>query len=426
MTMANNYREDTLLLHAGQEVDAKEMARAVPIYQTTSYVFRDADHAANLFGLKEAGNIYSRLTNPTTDVFEKRVSALEKGQGALAFASGHAAISGALQNILTVGDEFVSSSSLYGGTYNMFTHSFAQIGITVKWAKQNDPESFKKAITEKTKAIYAETIGNPGLELLDIAAIAKIAHERKIPLIIDNTFAPYLCKPIEHGADIVVHSATKFIGGHGSSMGGIVVDGGNFAWSEGDFPSLNQPDQSYHGIVYSKDAGRLAFITRLRTQVLRDFGACLSPFNSFLFLQGLESLHLRMLRHCENALKIAKYLENHPEVSWVNYPWLKNDCRKTSKYLPKGAGALLTFGIKGGIAAGKKFINALKLFSLVANIGDCKSLVIHPASTTHSQLNKQQLEAAGVTEDLIRLSIGIEDVEDLIEDLEQAFLSSKK
>ena len=424
--MSKHYREDTLLLHAGQEVDPKERARAVPIYQTTAYTFKDAEHAANLFSLKEAGNIYSRLMNPTTDVFEKRVSALEKGQGALAFASGHAAIVGALQNILTVGDEFVSSSSLYGGTCNLFTHSFAKMGITVQWAKQNDPESFKAAITAQTKAIYAETIGNPGLELLDIEAVAHIAHAHNIPLIIDNTFAPYLCKPIEHGADIVIHSATKFIGGHGSSMGGVVVDSGNFEWSKGDFPSLNKPDQSYHGLVYSKDAGALAFITRLRTQVLRDFGACLSPFNSFLFIQGLETLHLRMLRHCENTSKIAQYLHRHPAVAWVNYPGLAKDCEKTKKYLPKGAGALLTFGIKGGVTAGKKFIDALRLFSLLANVGDSKSLVIHPASTTHAQLNKEQLEAAGVTEDLIRLSVGIEDVEDLIEDLEQAFLLSRE
>ena len=419
--MNGNYREDTLLLHAGQEIDAKERARAVPIYQTTAYVFRDADHAADLFELKEAGNIYSRLTNPTTDVFEKRVSALEQGMGALAFASGHAAIAGTLQNILAAGDEFVSSSSLYGGTYNLFTHSFARIGITVRWARQNDPESFRQAITPKVKAIFAETIGNPSLDLLDIEAIAQIAHEHKIPLIIDNTFTPYLCKPARHGADIVIHSATKFIGGHGSSMGGIVVDSGNFAWSEGDFPSLNQPDASYHGLVYSKDAGALAFITRLRTQVLRDFGACLSPFNSFLFIQGLESLHLRMIRHSENALKIAGYLKNHPAVEWVNYPGLKKDCPKAAKYLPKGAGGLLTFGIKGGTQSGKRFINSLELFSLLANVGDAKSLVIHPASTTHSQLDAKELRAAGVTEDMIRLSVGLEDALDLTEDLEQAF-----
>lgn len=424
--MTKKLREDTLLLHAGQEVDPKEGARAVPIYQTTSYVFRDADHAANLFNLKEGGNIYGRLMNPTTDVFEKRVSTLENGQAALAFASGHAAISGALQNILTVGDEFVSSSSLYGGTYNLFTYSFAKIGITVKWAKQTAPDSFRAAITSKTKAIYAETIGNPSLDLLDIKAIAQIAHEHNIPLIIDNTFAPYLCKPIEHGADIVVHSATKFIGGHGSSMGGIVVDSGTFDWSKGNFPTLNEPDPSYHGLNYSKDVGTLAFITRLRTQIIRDFGACLSPFNSFLFIQGLESLHLRMLRHSENALKVAKYLQNHPAVTWVNYPGLNDKCEKTITYLPKGAGALLTFGIKGGLTTGKEFINSLKLFSLLANIGDSKSLVIHPASTTHSQLNSEQLKQTGVTEDLIRLSIGIEDVDDIIDDLEQAFISSQK
>lgn len=419
--MNKKLNDDTLLLHAGQEVDPKELARAVPIYQTSSYVFRDAEHAANLFSLKEPGNIYGRLMNPTTDVFEKRICALERGQGALAFASGHAAITGALQNILTVGDEFVSSSSLYGGTYNLFTHSFSKIGIEVKWAKQSEPDSFKKAITSKTKAIYAETIGNPSLDILDIKAVAKIAHEHNLPLIIDNTFTPYLCKPIEHGADIVIHSATKFIGGHGSSMGGVVIDAGKFDWTKGNFPNLNEPDLSYNGLIYSKDVGSLAFITRLRTQIIRDFGACLSPFNSFLFIQGLESLHLRMQRHSENALKVAQYLEKHPNVSWVNYPGFKH-----SKYLPKGAGALLTFGIKGGLNVGRKFIDSLKLFSLLANVGDAKSLVIHPASTTHSQLNSQQLKAAGVSEELIRLSVGIEDVEDIIADLEQAFFISQE
>ena len=425
MKMAKNLKLDTLLLHEGQEVDPKQKARAVPLYQTVAYVFDNADHAANLFGLKENGNIYGRIMNPTTDVFEKRVSALENGKAALAFASGHAAIAGVLQNILTVGDELVSSSSLYGGTYNLFTYSFPKIGISVKWAKQNDLESFRKAITPKTKAIYAETIGNPSLDLLDIEAVANIAHEHNIPLIIDNTFAPYLCKPIDHGADIVIHSATKFIGGHGTSMGGIVIDGGNFDWCKGNFPTLNEADPSYHGLNYSKDVGALAFITRLRTQILRDFGACLSPFNSFLFIQGLETLHLRILRHSENALTIAKYLQNHPLVEWVNYPGLGSDKENTDKYLPKGAGALLTFGIKGGLPAGKKFIDSLELFSLLANVGDAKSLVIHPASTTHSQLDEIQLKEAGVSEELIRLSVGIEDVEDLIDDLEQALQKSQ-
>ena len=420
--MTKQYKEDTILIHGGQEIDSATGSRAVPIYQTTSYGFRDADHAANLFGLKEAGNIYTRLMNPTSDVFEKRVALLEKAQAGLAFASGHAAISACIWNLCQSGDEFVSSSSLYGGTYNLFAHSLAHQGIKVNWAQQTDPESFRQAITPKTKAIYAETIGNPSMDLLDIEAIAKIAHQHNLPLIIDNTFAPYLSKPIEHGADIVIHSATKFIGGHGSSMGGIVVDAGNFDWTKGDFPLLNDPDPSYHDLRYSTDIGALAFITRLRTQVLRDFGACLSPFNSFLFIQGLESLHLRMIRHSENGLAVAKYLETHPAVTWVNYPGLdsSNNKSKADKYLPKGAGALLTFGIKGGLEAGKKFIDSLTLFSLVANVGDSKSLVIHPASTTHSQLSSEARSASGTPDELVRLSIGLEDIEDIITDLSQA------
>ena len=420
--MTKQYKEDTVLIHGGQEIDSATGSRAVPIYQTTSYGFRDADHAANLFGLKEAGNIYTRLMNPTSDVFEKRVALLEKAQAGLAFASGHAAIAACIWNLCQSGDEFVSSTSLYGGTYNLFSHSLAHQGIKVNWAQQTDPESFRKAITPKTKAIFAETIGNPSMDVLDIEAVAQIAHEHKIPLIIDNTFAPYLAKPIEHGADIVIHSATKFIGGHGSSMGGIVVDAGNFDWTQGDFSLLNDPDPSYHNLRYSTDIGSLAFITRLRTQVIRDFGACLSPFNSFLFIYGLESLHLRMARHSENALAVAKFLENHPSVTWVNYPGLASNTNRNNilKYLPKGAGALLTFGIKGGLEAGKKFINALDLFSLVANVGDSKSLVIHPASTTHSQLSSQDRAAAGVPDELVRLSIGLEDSEDILSDLSQA------
>ena len=420
--MTKQYKEDTVLIHGGQEIDSATGSRAVPIYQTTSYGFRDADHAANLFGLKEAGNIYTRLMNPTSDVFEKRVALVEKAQAGVAFASGHAAIAACIWNLCQSGDEFVSSTSLYGGTYNLFSHSLAHQGIKVNWAQQTDPESFRKAITPKTKAIFAETIGNPSMDVLDIEAVAQIAHEHKIPLIIDNTFAPYLAKPIEHGADIVIHSATKFIGGHGSSMGGIVVDAGNFDWTQGDFSLLNDPDPSYHNLRYSTDIGSLAFITRLRTQVIRDFGACLSPFNSFLFIQGLESLHLRMARHSENALAVAKFLENHPSVTWVNYPGLASNTNRNNilKYLPKGAGALLTFGIKGGLEAGKKFINALDLFSLVANVGDSKSLVIHPASTTHSQLSSQDRAAAGVPDELVRLSIGLEDSEDILSDLSQA------
>ena len=420
--MTKQYKEDTVLIHGGQEIDSATGSRAVPIYQTTSYGFRDADHAANLFGLKEAGNIYTRLMNPTSDVFEKRVALLEKAQAGLAFASGHAAIAACIWNLCQSGDEFVSSTSLYGGTYNLFSHSLAHQGIKVNWAQQTDPESFRKAITPKTKAIFAETIGNPSMDVLDIEAVAQIAHEHKIPLIIDNTFAPYLAKPIEHGAAIFIHSAAKFIGGHGSSMGGIVVDAGNFDWTQGDFSLLNDPDPSYHNLRYSTDIGSLAFITRLRTQVIRDFGACLSPFNSFLFIQGLESLHLRMARHSENALAVAKFLENHPSVTWVNYPGLASNTNRNNilKYLPKGAGALLTFGIKGGLEAGKKFINALDLFSLVANVGDSKSLVIHPASTTHSQLSSQDRAAAGVPDELVRLSNGLEDSEDILSDLSQA------
>ena len=395
----------------------------MPIYQTASYVFDDADHAADLFGLKASGNIYTRLMNPTTDVLEKRVALLEGGLGALAFASGHAAIIGAIWNIMTVGDEIVSSSTLYGGTYNMFAHTLPRTGIKVHFVDAADPENFRKAITPNTKALYAETIGNPKIDVLDIAAVAKIAHEHGIPLIIDSTFAsPYLCRPIEHGADIVIHSATKFIGGHGSSMGGIVVDAGRFDWNNGKFPSLSEPDPSYHDLSYAKDVGAAAFITRLRVQILRDVGACISPFNSFLLLQGLETLHLRMQRHVENTLAVAKFLEQHELVSWVSYPSLASHPQQAlaNKYLPKGAGAILTFGIKGGLEEGKKFINSLQLFSLLANVGDSKSLVIHPASTTHSQLSSEQRAAAGAPDDMIRLSIGTENIDDILADLDAA------
>ena len=423
MALPENLRFNTLSVHGGQEPDPTTGSRAVPIYQTTSYSFRDSEHGANLFGLKEAGNIYTRIMNPTTDVFEKRIAALEGGVAALAFASGHAAISAAILNIAEAGDEIVSSSSLYGGTYNMFSYTLPRLGINVKFVDPSDPENFRLAITEKTKAIYAETIGNPKIDVLDIEKVAKIAHEHGIPLIVDSTFAtPYLLRPIEFGADIVIHSATKFIGGHGTSMGGVVIDGGKFDWANGKFPSLTEPDPSYHGLVYTEALGALAFIVRLRIQVLRDLGATISPFNSFLLLQGLETLHLRMARHSENGLAVAEYLSKHEQVSWVNYPGIKDNGNYElgQKYLPKGASAILTFGIKGGLETGKKFIDSLKLFSILANVGDSKSLVIHPASTTHSQLTSEQRAAAGAPDDMVRLSVGIEDVADIIEDLAQA------
>ncbi len=428
MTLPENLRFDSLAVHGGQEPDPTTGSRAVPIYQTTSYNFRDSEHAANLFGLKESGNIYTRLMNPTTDVLEKRVAALEGGVGALAFASGHAAISAAIFNIAEVGDEIVSSSTLYGGTYNMFAYTLPRLGIKVTFVDPSDPQNFQKAVTPKTKALYAETIGNPKIDVLNIEAVAAIAHNNGIPLIIDSTFAtPYLCRPIDFGADLVVHSATKFIGGHGSSMGGVVVDSGKFNWNNGKFPLLSEPDPSYHDLRYTEALGPLAYIIRLRVQILRDLGATVSPFNSFLFLQGLETLHLRMERHCKNALAVAQHLEKHERVSWVSYPGLSSHPNHdlAQKYLSRGAGAIMTFGIKGGLEAGRKFIDSLKVFSLLANVGDAKSLVIHPASTTHSQLSPEQLVGAGVSEDMVRLSIGIEDVRDLIEDLDQALAASK-
>lgn len=423
MTVKRKLGFDTLQVHGGQEPDPTTGSRAVPIYQTTSYVFRDTEHAANLFALKEFGNIYTRIMNPTQDVFEQRIAALEGGVGALAVSSGSAAITFAILNIAGAGDEIVASSSLYGGTYNLFSTTLPKLGVMVKFVDSSNPENFRQAITDKTKALYAETIGNPRIDVLDIQAVADIAHENGVPLIIDNTFGtPYLCRPFEFGADIVVHSATKFIGGHGTSIGGVIVDSGNFKWDNGKFPGLTEPDPSYHGVNYFEVLGPLAYIIKARVQLLRDMGACISPFNSFLLLQGLETLSLRMRKHSDNALTIAKFLENHPNVSWVNYPGLESheSHQKAKKYLPKGAGAILTFGIKGGLEAGKKFIDSLELFSLLANVGDAKSLVIHPASTTHQQLTPEQQISTGVTEDLVRLSIGIEDVEDLIADLDQA------
>jgi len=423
------WKFDTLQVHAGQVADLTTGSRAVPIYQTTSYVFRDVQHAADLFALKESGNIYTRIMNPTTDVFEQRVAALEGGVAGLATASGSAAIMYAILNIASAGDEIVSASTLYGGTYNMFAETFKTFGIKVHFVDPDDPENFRNAINDKTKSLYIESIGNPGINLIDIEAVAEIAHDNGIPLIIDNTFGTsYLLKPIEFGADIVVHSATKFIGGHGTSIGGIIVDSGKFDWAgSGKFPGLTEPDPSYHGMRYVADVGAAAYITKARVGLLRNTGACISPFNAFLLIQGLETLSLRVERHVANAKIIAQHLQNHPQVSWVNYPSLPGSkyYDLAQKYLPKGSGSIFTFGIKGGIDAGIKFIESLEIFSHLANVADAKSLVIHPASTTHSQLSGEELVAAGVTPDQIRLSIGIEDVEDLIFDLDQALEKCK-
>jgi len=423
MAEKHEWKLETLALHGGQEVDPTTGSRAVPIYQTSSYVFRDADHAANLFALKEFGNIYSRIMNPTQDVFEKRVALLEGGVGALATASGQAAITFSILNIAGAGDDIVSSSSLYGGTYNLFSHTLPKLGIKVHFVDQSNPENFRTAITDKTKAVFVETIGNPRIDIADIEAIAEIAHEHGVPLIVDNTFAsPILARPIEHGADIVVHSTTKFIGGHGTSIGGIIVDSGKFDWDNGKFPGLTTPDPSYHGVVYTEAVGNLAYIIKARVQLQRDIGAAVSPFNSFLFLQGLETLHLRMERHSQNALAVAKFLEAHPAVEWVNYPGLEGNSQYTlaQKYLPKGQGAILTFGIQGGVEEGRKLIESVKLFSHLANVGDSKSLIIHPASTTHQQLTEEEQRLAGVTPTLIRLSVGTEAIDDILADLSQA------
>jgi O-acetylhomoserine (thiol)-lyase len=431
--MSNSERKhlpETLAIHAGQKVDPTTNSRAVPIYQTTSYVFNDTEHAANLFALKEFGNIYTRIMNPTTDVFEQRIAALEGAPAALAVASGQAAITFSILNIAEVGDEIVSASALYGGTYNLFANTLPKLGIKVKFVDASNPDNFRAAITEKTKAIYAESIGNPKGDVLDIEAVAAIAHENGIPLIVDNTFpSPYLLRPIEHGADIVVHSATKFIGGHGTTIGGVIVDGGKFDWAaSGKFPGLTTPDPSYNGVVYTEAVGPIAYIIKARVQLLRDLGASLSPNSSFLLLQGLETLHLRLERHSSNALKVAQYLEAHESVEWVSYAGLEShpSYSLAKKYLPKGQGAILSFGIKGGIEAGKKLIHAVELFSHLANVGDSKSLIIHPASTTHSQLNEQEQASAGVSPGLIRLSVGTEAIEDIIYDLEQAIVASQQ
>ncbi|MEN8907285.1 MAG: O-acetylhomoserine aminocarboxypropyltransferase/cysteine synthase family protein, partial [Clostridiales bacterium] len=393
-----NLKFDTLQVHGGQEPDVATNSRAVPIYQTTSYVFKDTDHASNLFALKEFGNIYTRMMNPTNDVLEKRITMLEGGIGSLAVASGSAAITYAILNILKSGDEIVSSNALYGGTYNLFSTTFPKFGISTKFVDPDSADNFKKAINSKTKALYIESIGNPGINLIDIKEVAKVAHDNKIPLIIDNTFAtPYLLRPIEYGADIVVHSATKFIGGHGTSIGGLIVDSGNFDWKEsGNFPDLNEPDKSYNGIKYTESFGKAAYIIKARVQLLRDTGAAISPFNSFLLLQGLETLSLRIQKHVDNTRKIISFLADHPKVDWINYPEMKeNPYNKLCKeYFPKGCGSIFTFGIKGGLEAGKKFINSLEIFSHLANVADAKSLVIHPASTTHAQLSVKEQKKA--------------------------------
>ena len=424
-TTDNQLKIETLALHGGQEPDPTTGSRAVPIYQTTSYQFKNSDHAAALFGLTEFGNIYTRIMNPTTDVFEKRIAALDGGIGALAVASGSAAITLAIQNIAQAGDEIVSADNLYGGTYNLFHYTFKRFGIKVNFVRSNDLDAIQKAITPRTKAVYAESIGNPKLDIADLDGIAKVAHENGIPFILDNTASPYLLRPIDHGVDIVVYSATKFIGGHGTSIGGVIVDSGRFDWTTGKFPLIADPEPSYHGLNFIealKPLGNLAYILKARVTLLRDTGPALSPFNSFLFLQGLETLHLRLPRHSENALAVAQYLNKHTKVSWVNYPGLDDspEKEKVSKYLKYGAGAILGFGIKGGREAGKRFIDSLQLISHLANIGDAKSLAIHPASTTHSQLSPEEQLATGVTPDFIRLSIGIEHVNDIIADIEQA------
>lgn len=427
--MSKKYGFSTLAIHEGWESDPTTGAVALPIYQTSSFAFKSTEYAADLFALKEEGYIYTRMMNPTVDVFEKRIAALEGGVGALAVSSGQAAITLAVTNIAGVGDEIVSSTNLYGGTYNLFATTLKKFGINFKFVDPSNPENFKSQITDKTKALYVETIGNPKIDVADIEKIAEIAHTAGIPLIVDNTFAtPYLARPIEFGADIVVHSATKFIGGHGTSIGGVIVDSGKFNWDNGKFPELTEPDPSYHGIRYVKDVGEAAYIVKARVQLLRDLGTALSPFNAFLFAQGLETLSLRMERHSQNALKVAEFLASHPYVSWVNYPGLKSSpyYALAQKYLPRGQGGVLTFGIKGGLKAGIKFIESLKLFTHLANIGDAKSLVIHPASTTHQQLSKEEQLASGVTEDMIRLSVGLEDIEDILEDLDNALYASQK
>lgn len=426
-----NLKFETLQLHVGQEQpDPVTDARAVPIYQTSSYVFRNSEHAAARFGLSDAGNIYGRLTNPTEDVFEKRIAALEGGVAALAVASGAAAIAYTIQNLAHQGDHIVAAKNIYGGTYNLLAHTLAEYGITTTFVDPFNYEEVENAIKENTKAIHIETLGNPNSDVVDIEKLAKIAHAHKIPLIVDNTFAtPYLVRPIEYGADIVVHSATKFIGGHGTTIGGVIVDSGNFDWeASGKFPSLTEPNPSYHGISFTKAAGKAAFVTKIRAILLRDTGATISPFHAFFFLQGLETLSLRVERHVENALKVVEYLNNHPQVEKVHHPSVSEDPEQKAlyqKYFPKGGGSIFTFEIKGDAQKAKDFIDNLELFSLLANVADVKSLVIHPASTTHSQLNDEELKDQGIKQNTIRLSIGTENIDDIIEDLEEAFQAVK-
>ncbi|GFE60988.1 homocysteine synthase [Geobacter sp. AOG2] len=420
---------ETLALHAGHSPDSATLSRAVPIYQTSSYVFKNSEHAANLFGLKEPGNIYTRLMNPTTDVLEQRLAAMDGGVGALAVASGQAAITYAVLNITRAGQNIISTNYLYGGTYNLFHYTLPKLGITVKFVDSSDPENVRRAIDENTRLVYTESVGNPKNNVDDFEAIGTIAHEAGIPFIVDNTVTtPFLFKPFEHGADIVVYSLTKFIGGHGTSIGGAVVDGGKFPWDNGRFPEFTEPDPSYHGLKYWEALGNLSYILKMRVTLLRDMGACLSPFNAFQFLQGLETLHVRMPRHVENARAVAAWLEQSPLVAWVNYPGLAShkDHSRALKYLPKGEGAIIGFGIKGGMEAGKKFIDNVKLLSHLANIGDAKSLVIHPASTTHQQLSEEEQVASGVTADFIRLSIGLENIDDIIADIQQALEASQR
>jgi len=422
MSTNRSFGFSTRQLHAGQQPDPTTGSRAVPIYQTTSYQFRDTDHAARLFALEEEGNIYTRIMNPTTAVLEQRLADLEGGVGALAASSGHAAQAMAILTLCRQGDHIVSSSRLYGGTYNQFTYTFPRLGIEATLVDPNDPAAFEQAIRPNTKIIYGETLGNPDITVFPFDEVAAIARAHHIPLVIDNTFAtPYLCRPFEWGANIVTHSSTKFIGGHGTTIGGIIVDGGNFDWTSGRFPDFTTPDPSYHGIIYA-DLGPAAFITKARVQTLRDVGACQAPFNSWLTLQGIETLSLRMERHVANARRVAEFLSQHPAVNWVSFPTLSShpSYERAQKYLPNGPGAIMGFGVKGGIEAGKRFINSLKLFSHLANVGDAKSLAIHPASTTHAQLSEEALRGAGVSPDFIRLSIGIEDIEDILWDLEQA------
>jgi O-acetylhomoserine (thiol)-lyase len=420
---------ETIALHGGQSPDPTTGARAVPIFQTTSYQFKSSDHAAKLFALKEFGNIYTRLMNPTTDVFEQRIAQLDGGVGALAVSSGQAATSLALLNIARAGDEIVSADNLYGGTYNLFKYTFPRLGIKVHFVESNNLAALAKAITPRVKAVYAESIGNPKLDVADLEPISKLAHERGVPFVLDNTVSPYLLRPFDHGVDIAVYSATKFIGGHGTSIGGLIVDSGKFDWSSGKFPLISDPDPSYHGLDFIqalKPIGNIAYIIKARVTLLRDLGPALSPFNSFLFLQGLETLPLRLARHSENALAVARYLERHSKVAWVNYPGLESspEHSRAKKYLPRGSGAIVGFGLKGGLDAGRRFIDGLKLISHLANVGDAKTLAIHPATTTHQQLSPEEQLSTGVTPDYVRLSVGLEHIDDIVADIEQAISST--